>query len=280
MERTKTKRRSVFRPKKRLGQHFLKDKGVIHNILAKARLDQSDRVMEIGAGLGALTIPLAELVHDIYAIEKDSRLIGMLRERLSLKGVHNVTLINEDALRLNFEAIISPSAKKIMVIGNLPYNISSPVLEKLVKNRNLVSRAILMFQIEFARRMIASPGSKEYGAMSVLVQYHARISPLLEIPKEVFYPRPKVGSMVLEIDFERPHPRRAEDEDHFKKVVKGAFSQRRKTLLNALKSALTPYSEEAILGALGQCGIDSRRRAETLDIDEFLCLTSALRSQS
>jgi 16S rRNA (adenine1518-N6/adenine1519-N6)-dimethyltransferase len=269
-----------FRPKKKLGQHFLKDKGIIREIIHRARFEQSDEALEIGAGLGALTLPLAGSVHLILAVEKDPRLTDMLRKRLSHEGINNVILMNEDILRVDFNRLLHMTAKKIKVVGNLPYNISSPLLEKLVENRNLVSRAILMFQFELARRLIASPGNKEYGAMTVLIQYHARLSPLLQVPKEAFYPRPKVDSMVLELDFERPHPRNAEDEAKFKMVVKAAFAHKRKTLLNSLKGALFSLSKEEILAMLEKCSIDPRRRAETLDIDDFLCLTSALVSLS
>jgi 16S rRNA (adenine1518-N6/adenine1519-N6)-dimethyltransferase len=265
-----------FRPKKRLGQHFLKDKGIISEIIKKARFEQSDQVLEIGAGLGALTLPLAGSVHLISAIEKDPSLTDMLKKRLSSAGINNVILVNDDILKLDFNRLRKMTDKKIKVIGNLPYNISSPILEKLVENRNLVSRAILMFQAELARRLIARPGNKDYGAMTVLIQYHAHLSPLLEVPKESFYPRPKVDSMVLELDFERPHTRRIEDEANFKTVVKGAFAHRRKTLLNSLKQAVFSLSSEEILGALEKCGIDPHKRAETLDIDDFLCLSSAL----
>jgi 16S rRNA (adenine1518-N6/adenine1519-N6)-dimethyltransferase len=166
------------------------------------------------------------------------------------------------------------------VIGNLPYNISTPFLERLVENRNLVSRAVLMFQLELARRLTASPGNKEFGAMTVLVQYHAHICPLLEVSKASFYPKPKVDSMVLELNFERPHPRRADDEAKFKMVVRGAFTHRRKTLLNSLRRALSPRTSEEILDALRKCAIDPGKRAETLNIDDFLCLTNALPSLS
>ncbi len=277
MEETKSiNARYGFRPKKRLGQHFLKDKGIIGEIIKKAGFGQSDQVLEIGAGLGALTLPLAGSVHLISAIEKDPSLTEMLRKRLSSAGINNVILTNDDILKLDFNQLQQVTEKKIKVIGNLPYNISSPFLEKLVENRNLVSRAILMFQSELARRLIARPGNKQYGAMTVLIQYHAHLSPLLEVPRESFYPRPKVDSMVIELDFERPHTRRIEDEANFKTVVKGAFAHRRKTVLNSLKQALFSLSSEEILGALEKCDIDPHKRAEALDIDDFLCLSSAL----
>ena len=269
-----------FRPKKRLGQHFLKDRGFIHEIITGAKLGRFDHVLEIGAGLGALTIPLSRRVRWIFAVEKDSLLAARLEKSLSLEGIENVTVIHADALKLDFRHITGLTGEKIKVLGNLPYNISSPFLEKLKKNKELVSRAVLMFQLEFARRLIATPGGKEYGAMTVLVQYHAHLSPLLEVPKEAFYPKPKVSAMVLEIDFGRPHPRRALSEERFETVVRGAFAHRRKTLFNSLKGALPPFSADEILEALRRCGIDPRKRAEVLHIDDFLCLSSALPSLS
>jgi 16S rRNA (adenine1518-N6/adenine1519-N6)-dimethyltransferase len=275
-ENQRIKGRYGFQPKKRLGQHFLRDTGIVRKIIDQARLDSSDHVLEIGPGLGALTIPLAGLVHHVVAVEKDLRLAEMLQKRLAHDDISNVHLINDDILKLPFEGIPGRPAKKMKVIGNLPYNISTPFLERLVENRNLVSRAILMFQLELAKRLTARPGNKEFGAMTVLVQYHAHISPLLEVSKASFYPRPKVDSMVLELDFEKPHQRRAEDEAKFKMVVKGAFAYRRKTLLNSLKRTLSPLTSHEILDALRKCAIDPGKRAETLNIDHFLCLTSAL----
>jgi 16S rRNA (adenine1518-N6/adenine1519-N6)-dimethyltransferase len=274
------KREQRFRPKKRLSQHFLKDTGIIHEIIAQAGFDESDHVLEIGAGLGALTLPLSKVVRHITAIEKDAQLVDMLGKRLSHAGIDTVNLINDDILAFDLNKVIDLSLKKIKVIGNLPYNISSPLLEKFIKNRNLLSRAILMFQYEFARRLIAPPGNKEYGAMTVLIQYHASLSPLLDVPKEAFYPRPKVDSMVLELDLDSPHPRRTDDEETFKMVVKGAFAHRRKTLLNSLKGTLSSRSIDEIVAALDSCAIDSTKRAENLDIDDFLCLTSQLTSLS
>jgi 16S rRNA (adenine1518-N6/adenine1519-N6)-dimethyltransferase len=245
-----------------------------------ARFDRSCRVLEIGPGLGALTIPLAGSVQHIVAVEKDPHLAEILSKNLSREGIENVTLINGDILKLDLNDMGPFSGRTLQVIGNLPYNISSPVLEKLITNRERVTRAILTFQLEFSRRLIASPGNREYGAMSVLTQYYAHISPLLEIPKEAFYPRPKVGSMVLELDFARPYPRRAEDEKNFRRIVRAAFAHRRKTLINSLRGSLPSTSIEEIMKALGRCAIDPQKRAETLDIDDFLCLNTALASLS
>ena len=270
------KREYGFRPKKSLGQHFLKDKEVVRQIINRARFDPTDRVLEIGPGLGALTLLLARGVHHVIAVEKDSRLTDMLNRRLSAEKIENVHLINEDILELDFSRITSLHGRKVRVIGNLPYNISSPILEKLVENRRIVNRAVLMLQSELAGRLIANPGTKAFGAMTVFIQYDARVSPLLHVPKEAFHPRPKVDSMVLEMDFQRPYPERTEDDVKFRTVVKGAFAQRRKTLLNSLKNTLVSYSREEIFAALERCDIDPKRRAETLTIEDFLRLTSAL----
>jgi 16S rRNA (adenine1518-N6/adenine1519-N6)-dimethyltransferase len=170
--------------------------------------------------------------------------------------------------------------KQMGVIGNLPYNISSPVLEKLIRNRASLRRAVLMFQAEFAGRVSASPGGREYGAMSVMIQYFARVSSLMEVPREAFSPVPKVDSAVLELDFERPYPRRARDDASFKRTVRGAFAHRRKTLVNSLRGALPDLGKEKILEALKKSAIDPGKRAETLSIEDFLNLDQAILSLS
>ena len=265
-----------FRPKKSLGQHFLKDNHLIWEMISRAGFKKEDRVLEIGPGLGALTFLLADSVQDVVAVEKDPLLSRRLGQRLAREKIQNVHLITGDILRFDFGEGDVFKGGKITVIGNLPYNISSPVLEKLVENRNWVRRAVLMFQAEFAKRVSAGPGGRDYGAMSVLIQYFARVTPLLEVPKEAFTPRPKVDSMVLEIDFERPYPKKARDEEGFKRTVRGAFSQRRKTLLNALSGSFPSLGRSGVLEALQHCGIDPGKRAETLHMDDFLCLHRAL----
>ena len=264
------------RPNKRLGQHFLMANKAIEEIISLARFRTSDFVLEIGPGKGALTLPLARSVSHVVAVEKDEQLANLLKKKLQGLGITNVTLVNEDILRWDFNQIKSFSLKKMNVIGNLPYNISTPFLEKLIEYRKLVRRAVLMFQLEVAKRIAARPGTKAYGAMTLLVQYYARPAVLLEVPRKAFYPRPKVDSMVLELDFDRPHPRRADHGEDFKKVVKSAFSHRRKTLLNSLKSSSIGRDRETLLKGMKKCGINPGRRPETLDIDEFLCFTKAL----
>lgn len=271
---------NAFRPKKSLGQHFLKDPGLIQKIIDRTGFDALDVVLEVGPGLGALTLPLARKVRRIIAVEKDTRLAELLDRKLTGAGIDNVTLFNEDILTFDFMAIAPPEKEKIQVIGNLPYNISSPLLEKLMTHRTLFGRAVLMFQAELGRRLRAVPGNREYGAITVALKYFAGISPVVKAPKEAFYPRPKVDSLVLCLDFENPHPRRADDEGHFRRVVKAAFAHKRKTLLNSLSAGLTEYSREDILKALEICRLDPIKRAEALDIDDFLSLSATLGSLS
>ena len=266
-----------FHAKKRLGQHFLVELEIINKIVGLAAFQASDLVLEIGPGQGALTLPLARTVGHVVAVEKDPQLVHALQKRLNRAGITNVTLINYDILKWDFRDIRPPLSAKLLVIGNLPYNISSPVLEKLIKNRDLIKRAVLMFQLEVAKRLTASPGGKAYGAMTLLVKYHAHPRPLLEVSKDAFNPKPKVNSMVIELDFEKPYPRLLlNNEGNFKKIVKGAFAHRRKTMVNSLKGLSPSLDRETLFDVMKRCGIDPGRRAETLDMDEFLCLTAAL----
>jgi len=269
--------RDDLRPNKRLGQHFLRDRSVINEIIERSGFIESDSVLEIGPGLGALTIPLAGRVNRVLAVEKDGRLTETLGQRLSQQGIANVTLINDDILKVDLRKIIEREEGKIKAIGNLPYNISSPFLERLFNHRHLISMAVLMFQYEFAERLLASPGGKEYGALTVLIRYDADVSPLIHVSRDSFYPRPKVGSMVVRIDMEGMHARRSADDRFFSMVVKGAFAHRRKTILNSLGRTLSTYESIEIRDALNICNIDPMRRAETLDIDEFITLADTLK---
>jgi 16S rRNA (adenine1518-N6/adenine1519-N6)-dimethyltransferase len=270
-----SRRSGPFRPKKSLGQHFLRDPLIIERILAGAKFDRASTVIEVGAGLGALTFPLSSCVQRVIAVEKDGTLAEKLRAGLAREGIGNVTLIHEDILKLELARL---SEEKIEVIGNIPYNISSPLIEKLIRNRHRLQRAVLTLQHELAARLTASPGNKQYGALTVLIQYHAHLSPLLEIPREAFHPKPKVSSTVVQFDFSKPYPRRAEHEEFFRKVVRAAFAHRRKTLLNSLRGTFPSWEVQSTLNAMQRCAIDPQRRAETLSIEDFLNLSEALAS--
>jgi len=256
---------SGISPRKHLGQHFLQDRGITGKIIAQARLDNEDVVLEVGSGLGALTIPALPLISHLIAVEKDPGLAGILKERVPAEEEHKITFVVGDILKVPFEEVSNRFHRKIKVLGNLPYNISSPFLEKLVINREYVRTAILMFQYEFARRLTAGPCTKDYGALSVIMQYHARLSPLIKVKRDAFYPKPKVDSMVVELLFQR--------------IAKAAFSHRRKTILNSLERGMVSLPRETLDEALRKCLIDPKRRAETLTVDDYIRLTAALRAK-
>jgi 16S rRNA (adenine1518-N6/adenine1519-N6)-dimethyltransferase len=265
-----------IKPNKRLGQHFLIDRNTITRIIEKAGLDKSDDVLEIGPGMGALTIPMAGAVNSIIAVEKDERLVNYLGQKLEENRIENVTVINNDILKADLEELAGSRAKKLKVIGNLPYNISSPLLEKLISNKVFFSKAFLMLQYEFARRLASDPGGKDYGAITIMTRYESSVSQLFKIGSDVFFPKPKVGSMVIAIDLEKPHPVRAKNDRVFELVVRGAFAQRRKTIKNSLKVISDRFNTDQVSRALDICNINPLRRAETLSLDEFLNLSDTL----
>jgi len=270
---------SGIRPRKYLGQHFLQDQSITSEIIAQARLDQEDVALEVGSGLGALTIPALSLISHLVAVEKDPGLVELLKERVPAEEKHKITTVVGDILTVSFEEVFNRFQRKIKVLGNLPFNISSPFLEKLIINRNYVGTSILMFQHEFAQRLTAAPCTRHYGALSVITQYHAHVSPLIRVSRDAFYPKPKVDSMVVEIDFEKPHPSHAEDERSFRQLVKAAFSHRRKTILNSLERGMVSLSRGTLDEALRKCSIDPKRRAETLTVDDYICLIAAVRAE-
>lgn len=268
--------KSGLRPKKSLGQHFLEDHGIIDKIITLIQLNKNDVVVEIGPGTGALTIPVLPYVYHLIAIEKDQLLINLLRKKLSAEEGEKITLISGDALKIDFKEISNDFKQKIRIIGNIPYNISSPLLERLILYRAYIKSAILMFQHEFALRLITPPGQRKCSALTIISQYYAEISPIIKIKRDAFYPIPKVDSMVLKMDFERPYKFQAKDEMIFRKIVKSAFLFRRKTILNSLEKATVSLSREEIAKALEECNIEPKKRAETLSIYDFIRLSLVL----
>ena len=269
----------IIYPKKRFGQSFLAPGSLAENIVTKANFEPSDRILEVGPGLGALTVPLARAVELVLAIEKDPELITPLGDKLRAKGLDNVTIIVADILRFDLSKTRSLLGDQIKIIANLPYNISTPFLLKLLAQRTIVERAILMFQKEFGERLIAPRGTKSYGIMTLLVRYCATTEVLLRASKNAFWPIPKVDSILVELDFRKPYPGAGQIPfEEFRKVVRAAFAQRRKTIVNSLASSLPGLDKKIILHALEECGLSPHQRAETLTMDEFLALTSILSS--
>ncbi|MBW2366993.1 MAG: 16S rRNA (adenine(1518)-N(6)/adenine(1519)-N(6))-dimethyltransferase RsmA [Deltaproteobacteria bacterium] len=265
----------ALHPKKRLGQNFLSEPATSRMIVTRADVTKNDVVLEIGAGLGSLTIPLAKQVKKVVAVEKDRRLLGLLTAELVAAQVDNVTVIDEDILKLDIQSVSEREQSPLVVFGNLPYNISSQIVLKLIADRKYLNRAVVMFQKELAQRLIAPPGSKTYGRISVMVQYCASVRPIATIPSTVFFPKPQVDSEVIEINF-KDDDRQQGDDAYLFAVIKAAFSKRRKTLKNALAASELKLDPAVIQHALDAAGIDGQRRAETLSVSEFVDLSRRL----
>jgi 16S rRNA (adenine1518-N6/adenine1519-N6)-dimethyltransferase len=265
-----------IRADKRLGQHFLTDPAMAAVIVQAAALSSRDVVLEIGAGLGALTFLAARQAGRIVAVEKDARLADLLRSEFMANGINNVVLLQKNILRVDIQALAAEAGGRLVVIGNLPYNISSQILVQLISVRHAVTRAVLMFQMELAERLTAGPGGRDYGRLSVMIQYCAELKSVGRVTAKNFFPRPKVDSAVLSIVFKTPSDLSPEEEDFFFKVIRAAFGQRRKKLRNSLAGSELGLSTEAAQQALERAHIDPSRRAETLDVAEFLALSASL----
>ena len=263
---------------KKRGQNYLVQPATAGAIAASAGAQATDTVVEIGAGLGALTLPLALAAAKVVAVEVDRGIFAALQEVLAGAGVVNVEPLLADALTLDWPALAADAGGPLVVAGNLPYAISSPLLFNLLDNLPCWKRATLMVQKELANRLLSSPGSKDWGRMSVLIQTWCSVSRGMEVGPSQFFPRPAVASQVVHLEpLERPAvalegPQARED---YAKVIKAAFSQRRKMLANSLAGGLR-RERDAILPALEQAGVEPTRRAETLSIAEFAAVTKAL----
>ncbi len=273
-------RRHGLTPKKHLGQHFLLHPDQARRLVAALELDAADTVVEIGAGLGGLTILLAEAARQVVALELDQDLVNILVQDVA--AAHpNIQVLAQDVLTFDFAALSQQVGRPLAVIGNLPYQITSPLLFKLLQAKEAVRLLVLMMQLEVGQRLLARPGGKDYGVLSVLLQYHFHLEKLFVLGPQNFYPAPRVDSLVL-----RGRPRQPEvpavSEAGLQAVVKAAFAVRRKTLRNALgphagRWRLTPAELTAVLLELG---IDPQRRAETLSVVDYVRLSNALEERA
>jgi len=251
------------RRRRALGQHFLRDPGIARAIVDVADPGPRDLVVEVGAGEGALTAELARRAGRLIALEIDPALAARLRARLP-----GVEVVEADARRWGYGALARPPGGRVLVVGNLPYGASKPILAALLAARAAIDRIVVMLQQEVAERVAAAPGSRAYGTLSVLTQLYCDVRIVLRVPPGAFRPPPKVDSAVVALTV-LPGPRvPVADERRFHTVVRAAFAQRRKTVANALAGALGRPVEEVRL-ALAAAGVDPRRRAETLTISEF-----------
>jgi 16S rRNA (adenine1518-N6/adenine1519-N6)-dimethyltransferase len=260
--------------RKGLGQHFLVDRNIIHKIVEVARLRADDVVLEVGPGLGEMTALLARQARKVICVEIDPRLAAILKTKML--PFQNVEVIEEDILKLDLLKLAEAERQQIKVVANLPYQISTPLLFRLIEARKIFSELTLMLQKEVAERIVSPPGGKEYGPLSLLVQMFSEVSICFHVKPSAFYPRPKVESSVIRIRWKESPPVAVEDEQWFKNVVKKVMGYRRKTLINALKySGLS--RREASEGALAGAGIDPQRRPGTLSLEEFLRLAQTLK---
>lgn len=268
-------RKYDIRPKKRLSQSFLIDPNITSKIACLLEPGPDDTVVEIGSGLGVLTGIIAPQVKKIIALEIDPVLVNILKAEISRD---NVVILHEDFLQFDFrkffEGNTSESAR-VKVIGNVPYNISSAIVFRLLEFRQFISSAVLMFQREVAERIAAGPGSRDYGIVSVIVSMYAVIKREFVVPPGCFYPQPKVDSAVVKVTFRDKPLIDLHNPELFREVVRASFAQRRKTLLNNLKN--TRFMESGqIEKVLNNCGIDGRRRAESLSTEEFGLLSNEM----
>ena len=265
-----------LRPKKHMGQNFLIDPSTAKSIISRANLKPDDIVLEIGAGLGALTIPLAKAAQKVYAVEKDNQLIELLRTELVVNRITNCEIVPGNILEMDLKNLVGAGEAELSVFGNLPYGISSQILIKLIHSRSNIQRAILMFQKELAQRIAAKPGGRKYGRITAMLGYCADIRFLTDVSASVFYPQPKVDSAVVEVRFKSTSVYGPHDEIMVFKAIKAAFGNRRKTLKNALAAAGLNISTRIARQVLSNAGIDPTRRAETLHPSEFVALSVSL----
>ncbi len=264
------------RPKKMLGQNFLSDSGFSQKLISKALLSENDTILEIGAGLGAITLPAACAVKKVYAVEKDKKIADILKNELASADINNVSVIQKSILKVDLENIFEKTGRKMIVVGNLPYNISSQILIYLIKHRKFIDKAFLMFQKELAERLMSKVNTKQYGRIAVLLQYCAHVESFISLKSSLFYPAPKVDSKVLKIVFNDQYKEITENESHLFKTVKAGFCMRRKTLKNALSGSELCIEKNSVVNSLKAAKIDPERRAETLTVSEFVALSNSI----
>ncbi|MBM7655792.1 16S rRNA (adenine(1518)-N(6)/adenine(1519)-N(6))-dimethyltransferase RsmA [Neobacillus cucumis] len=270
-----------FSFKKSLGQNFLIDTNILKKIVSFADLTENSGAIEIGPGIGALTEQLARSSKKVIAFEIDQRLLPILRDTLS--PYENVKVIHKDVLEADVKTVMEEEFQglaDVMVVANLPYYVTTPIIMKLLEERLPIRGIVCMLQKEVADRIAAKPGTKEYGSLSIAVQYYTEAETVMIVPKTVFVPQPNVDSAVIRLTKRKQPAVVVKDEGFFFQVTKASFAQRRKTLLNNLTSQLPDgkQKKEEILSALNASGIDPTRRGETLSLEEFGRLADELYS--
>ncbi len=268
-----------FTFKKSLGQNFLIDPNILHNIVDHAGLTKEQGAIEIGPGIGALTEHLARASKKVVSFEIDQRLLPILEDTLS--PYDNIKILQSDVLKANIGSVIEEEfagTEDVMVVANLPYYVTTPIILKFLTENLPIKGLVIMLQKEVADRIAAAPGSKNYGSLSIAIQYYTEAATVMTVPKTVFLPQPNVDSAVIKL-MKRDKPAvDVKDEEFFFVITRSSFSQRRKTILNNLTSQLPEgkAKKESILSALEKANIDPIRRGESLSIPEFGALADAL----
>ncbi|WP_430884554.1 16S rRNA (adenine(1518)-N(6)/adenine(1519)-N(6))-dimethyltransferase RsmA [Fusibacter sp. JL216-2] len=263
-----------FRFSKSLGQNFLIDDFIVDEIIDGAEIGPDDVVLEVGPGIGVMTQAMARRAKKVVAIEIDNSLLPVLSETLAEED--NVEVVNGDVLKVDLQKIIDEKldGQAPKVVANLPYYVTTPIIMRFLEEQIPVTDIVVMVQKEVADRMVADPGGKIYGALSVVVQYYAEPSKVVKVPRSVFMPQPNVESSVVRLKKRKEPPVDLKAPELFFKTVRSAFMKRRKTLLNALSSGELAVSKEETKTVLEACGIDPKRRGETLDMNEFAALAN------
>ncbi|MGL5507006.1 MAG: 16S rRNA (adenine(1518)-N(6)/adenine(1519)-N(6))-dimethyltransferase RsmA [Paraclostridium sp.] len=267
-----------FKFSKSLGQNFLIDNNVIDRILGGARLGEGDKIIEVGPGIGTLTREMGKVADKVVAIEIDKTLIPILTE--TLDEFDNIEVINQDILKVDVQALVEEklSGGPVKLVANLPYYITTPIVMKFLEEDIPVTDIVVMVQKEVADRMNAGPGTKEYGTLSIAVQYYCDTEIVAKAPRHMFIPQPNVDSTVIGLHVRPERKYAVDNEEVFFKTVKAGFAQRRKTLLNTL-GTLGFLSKEEIREVLAEANIDEKRRGETLTIEEFANLSNKINAK-
>ena len=268
-----------FMFQKRFGQNFLIDTHVLEKIIKSAEITKDDLVLEIGPGIGTMTQYLCENAREVVAVEIDKNLIPILTND-TLAEYDNVTVINEDILKLDLNALVQEKngGNRIKVVANLPYYITTPIIMGLFESHVPLQNITVMVQKEVADRMQAGPGSKDYGALSLAVQYYAKPYIAANVPPNCFMPRPNVGSAVIRLTLHEEPPVQVKDESFLFAIIRASFNQRRKTLVNGLTNAAElKLSKEEVQEALEQLGLSATVRGEALTLEQFAALSNILK---
>ncbi len=265
-----------FTFKKKFGQNFLIDNHVLNKIISSAEIDENDVVIEIGPGIGTLTAEVAKKAFKVIAVEIDRTLVPILRDTLS--GFNNIDIINDDILKVDIKKIAEKySDKRVKIVANLPYYITTPIIMEILEKRFPVESITVMVQKEVAYRMGAKPATKDYGALSLSVQYFCEPYIVANVPRNCFMPRPNVDSAVIKLTVLKEPFTKTENIKLMFDIIKSAFSQRRKTLLNCLfNSGGFGFSKDEIVGILSEIGFDEKTRGETLGLSDFARIADAV----